>query len=200
MNGFEKRKQKKIKQIYNACFHLMTKHGFSKVNVNEIAELANVSPATIFNYFETKENLYENMMNHWIDQILADYEHILYSQLPFNQKLKELFTHESVNLKKAASIKGHDSSVSPLTFIYSNNEEKFISFYLKLVALGKEEGYISSHYSNKVLLRYLNMYLHEFIQLSVQNENEDSDIDQLLELFFYGLTGNKVISFEENDS
>lgn len=38
MNGYERRKHKKMEQIYAVAFQLFSRHGYQKVSVNEIAQ------------------------------------------------------------------------------------------------------------------------------------------------------------------
>ena len=67
----------KIEQVFEAAFQLFTRHGYQKVSVNEIAQQAGVSPATIYNYFGTKDQLYIDMIMNWMDKQLAKYDRIL---------------------------------------------------------------------------------------------------------------------------
>ena len=51
------RDQKKYDAIVNASIELTNKLGFSGISISKIAKEANVSPATIYIYFENKEDL-----------------------------------------------------------------------------------------------------------------------------------------------
>ena len=51
------RDQKKYDAIVNASIDLTNKLGFSGISISKIAKEANVSPATIYIYFENKEDL-----------------------------------------------------------------------------------------------------------------------------------------------
>jgi AcrR family transcriptional regulator len=44
--------------IRGAAMHLFLQRGFDAVTTTEVAEAAGVSPATLFNYFDTKEDLF----------------------------------------------------------------------------------------------------------------------------------------------
>jgi AcrR family transcriptional regulator len=48
---------KKNRAICDAAIELITAHGFADTSMSKIAKTANVSPATIYVYFENKENL-----------------------------------------------------------------------------------------------------------------------------------------------
>ncbi len=190
MDGFERRKEKKIKQIYSASFELVMKHGFDKVRVDEIASKARVSPATIYNYFGTKEELYQQTFNNWIDSKLREYEVILNSKIPFNEKIKDIMTHEVKNIRVLTNLsQKHPKSVH---YFLHKSEEKAESFYLKLIQQGKRDGYISSLYSEQILKKYFKVFFHEInVVIYTKNNNNNEDIEQLLQLFFHGLSPNQ---------
>lgn len=53
----ERRKREVRSRIYNAARDLFAKQGFDGTTVDEIAELADVAPATFFNHFHSKQAL-----------------------------------------------------------------------------------------------------------------------------------------------
>lgn len=57
--------------IRKAAMSLFLERGFDAVTTTEIAEAAGVSPATLFNYFATKENLFFGQVEE-LDQRLVD--------------------------------------------------------------------------------------------------------------------------------
>jgi AcrR family transcriptional regulator len=62
MDGFEKRCQNK-KEAIMASLELFEKFGYNKVTVAEIAKRASVSQVSIYNFFESKENLKKELLN-----------------------------------------------------------------------------------------------------------------------------------------
>lgn len=53
----ERKKRQTRRQIADTALALFVRHGFERVTVAEIARVAEVSEATVFNYFRTKEDL-----------------------------------------------------------------------------------------------------------------------------------------------
>ncbi|WP_017154610.1 TetR/AcrR family transcriptional regulator [Bacillus bingmayongensis] len=196
MNGFERRKQNKIEQIYSSSFELFSKYSFQKVSVNEIAQNAKVSPATIYNYFGTKEQLYADMLMNWMDKQLEQYEKILDSACSFLEKTKEIILLEAKNLQ----ILSDNFQKSPLSEVSglvqrleSYTEQKIMQFFMKFVALGKQEGYIHIDQTEEIVMLYFTMYKNELGRYweSSNQERIARNMDQLIELFFYGLVGEK---------
>ncbi|GIN96970.1 TetR family transcriptional regulator [Siminovitchia terrae] len=194
MNGYERRKQKKMEQIFSASIELFFKYGFQKVSVNEIAHKANVSPATIYNYFGTKEQLYTDSLMDWLDKQLAQYEDILNSRLSFFEKTKKIMLLESKNLKILAdefpNIPSSDSR-RLIQMMDGYNEQKVVPFFKKFVALGKQEGYIRKDQSEEMMMRYFTMFQNELVR-NWEGSNQKritENMDHLMELFFYGVAG-----------
>ncbi|MCY9763937.1 TetR/AcrR family transcriptional regulator [Paenibacillus alvei] len=194
MNGFERRKQKKIEQIYSIAFRLFSERGFQKVSVNEIAQQAGVSPATIYNYFGTKEQLYVDMLMNWMDKQLERYDCILDSALSFPEKTKEIMLLEAQNLK-LLSYEFLNVPSSESTGLAERMErdsgEKVMRFFMKFVAMGKQEGYIHREQTEEVAIRYFTMFKNELGRYWQAGDQEGltQSMDQFIELFFYGLIG-----------
>ncbi|WP_372629433.1 TetR/AcrR family transcriptional regulator [Cohnella sp.] len=192
MNGYERRKQKKMENIYNVSFKLFVQFGFQRVSVNEIAQKAKVSPATIYNYFGTKEQLYADMLMNWMDKQLEQYEHILDSRLAFPEKTKEIMLLEAKNLKILAGefMKAPSSESDGLAkWMEGYNEKKVMPFFMKFVELGKKEGFIHPDQTDEMTIMYFTMYKNELSRYWATSNEEGTAIkmDQWMDLFFYGL-------------
>ncbi|MCJ7840003.1 TetR/AcrR family transcriptional regulator [Lederbergia sp. NSJ-179] len=194
MNGYERRKQKKMERIFSVSIELFFKYGFQKVSVNEIADKAGVSPATIYNYFGTKEQLYTDSLVNWLDKQLAQYENILDSGLSFPEKTKEIMLLEAKNLK----ILGNEFPKVPssglgglIQIMDSYSEQKIVHFFKRFVALGKQEGYIRKDQTEEMMMHYFTMFQNELRRYWEASNQERTtwNIDQLMELFFYGIAG-----------
>jgi AcrR family transcriptional regulator len=66
----ERKKQKTKEAIQREAMRLFQEHGYEETTIEEIAEAADISPSTFFNYFPTKEDvvLYDRY-----DPIIASY-------------------------------------------------------------------------------------------------------------------------------
>lgn len=195
MDGYERRRQKKMERILEGSFELFSKYGFPKVSVNEIAQKAKVSPATIYNYFGTKEQLYADTLTNWMDKQLAKYEVILDSGLSFPEKTKEIMLLEAQNLKIMADEYPKDPSSETSEWVRmmeGYGEGKVVPFFKKFVELGKQEGYIREDQSEELTMRYFSMFKNELVRYWESSPNPEGaarSLDPLLELFFYGLAG-----------
>lgn len=55
---FNNLKPEKQKQIINAAIKEFVRNGFEKASTNEIVKRANISKGSLFNYFNSKKDLY----------------------------------------------------------------------------------------------------------------------------------------------
>ncbi|MCU6710711.1 TetR/AcrR family transcriptional regulator [Paenibacillus sp. J5C_2022] len=195
MSGFERRKQMKMEQIFQASAQLFAKYGYEKVSVNEIAERASVSPATIYNYFGTKDRLYAAMVKGGMEKQLQQCESILQSKMSYREKTKAIMLLDAQSLQllsedaSAADALRHHGVMTAMEEFY---EEAIKPFYIRYLALGKQEGYIGSSLSEDMAIRYLRMFMNELGRQWSGDKSafhSGSELDSMLELFFFGLAG-----------
>lgn len=67
----ERRKRELRGRIYAAAGELFAKQGFEATTVDEIAEMADVAPATFFNHFQSKQALLQLMTGEVIEHLHA---------------------------------------------------------------------------------------------------------------------------------
>jgi len=96
------RQTRKTKQaIFDAFAELLNQKKYSKITVQELAELADVGRSTIYSHFETKEDLLTAMCIDIFEEMLSA-EHVI-SDSPENI-LVMLLTHIQENKKVIAGI------------------------------------------------------------------------------------------------
>ncbi len=65
-------KEQKVKEITLAALNLFSQKGFAATSVGEIAESAGIGKGTIYEYFQTKEDVFFAAMKEWIAQAEMD--------------------------------------------------------------------------------------------------------------------------------
>ncbi len=64
-------RQEKRQLIMNTALELFANHGFENTSVSDIAKAAGISKGLLYNYFHSKEDLLENILNQGIDEMMS---------------------------------------------------------------------------------------------------------------------------------
>lgn len=193
MDGFEKRREQKKRDILNAALALFMKYGLQKVSITEIAKKANVSQVTIYNYFESKDNLVRLVFKFYVDQIWDEQKHLLVNDLPFNEKIKKIIFEKGIAANQISErffqdfMKDYASGQSYVEEIY---QKEALPLFIKLFNEGREQGYINSEVSDEAILFYLKMF-QEYLQREDVGTMTLPIAEDLTKLFFYGIAGRK---------
>ena len=145
MNGFERRRLQKQESIRQAAAQLFQQNTIEKVTVQEIAETAKVSYATVFKYFGSKESLILEVMKWLYEQAYDELEKILHSDKLYLERIQELMFHKgrlfenvNIDLFKHASSYNPQEIAKTATFY----EEKKQNLYHEFFEEGKKQGFI----------------------------------------------------------
>lgn len=191
MNGFERRKELKKTNILETALASFLKYGIHKVSVAEIAREANVSQVTIYNYFESKENLAKEVIAFYVDQIWEEYEELFDSDLPFPDKVKKIIFEKNDYAEQI-----NEDFFNDFMKEYATEDNYILKFYteialpkfLKLFDEGKEQGYVDPSISNEAILFYIQMFA-EYMQRDGVIHNMLPMTEDLTKLFFFGVAG-----------
>ena len=195
MDGFQRRKELKKKHILEAALVLFMEFGIQKVSVAEIAKKANVSQVTIYNYFESKQNLIHEVFIYYVDKASTEFEQIVFSSLPFPDKIKQLIFNKKEVAKQINEefyhflMKEYTSTDNYIEKIY---EEKAIPYFAHLFREGKDQGFIDPSLSDDAILFYIKM-LKEHIQHQDIYERILPLTEDITKIFFYGIFGNRDV-------
>ena len=91
MDGFARRKEQSKEDIRKAAWELFGQFGVEKVSVNDIARKANVSHATIYNNFGSKEVLVREFVTAMVEHLVDKIQEILAPNKQFDQKMTAFF-------------------------------------------------------------------------------------------------------------
>ncbi len=89
LDGFEKRRNDKKKAIMQAALELFDQYGFDKVAVTEIAAKAHVSKVSIYNFFESKDNLRRIIIKNMLDESIEKIRTLIEKGGSFIDKIEE---------------------------------------------------------------------------------------------------------------
>ncbi|MET3696432.1 TetR family transcriptional regulator [Bacillus oleivorans] len=198
MNGFEKRRLQKMEQILHAALSLFTKNGFQKVSIKDVAEKANVSQVSIYNYFGNKDELLFEVVKFYLEEQLNAFQKIMdHKELSFKEKIGLI-----IGMKLQETISIHDDFLKAIFSSPSPKLQKLISDFATKDSLpsvyaflqeGKDSGEISASYSPETILlitQIFNEGIRHFPEMYT-GINKKERIQEITEFFFYGFFGKK---------
>ncbi len=188
MNGFQRRREMKKKNILRAAFELFSSRGLKDVTIVEIASKADVSQVSIYNFFQSKENLVRQAIFAFMDEEMKESRRVLEAEIPFHEKLEKLFfiteeARDQFNPVFLLSAIASDPLMRSLMEEYYHLQTE--PFILRLIEQGKDQGVISKNLSDEAVRLYIQALQGILLQPGLSHQVW-RDIDGL---FFYGLQG-----------
>ncbi|MBS4219842.1 TetR/AcrR family transcriptional regulator [Bacillus sp. FJAT-49711] len=193
MDGFIRRKEMKKADILNTALALFIEFGVQKVSIAEIARKAKVSQVTIYNYFESKDNLVHEVIIFYIDKEWLEYEQLLKKDIPFPEKIKKIIFN-----KKETANRIHEDFyqyfmreyAAGMSYIENLYIEKTVPSFVDLFNEGKKQGYIDPALSNEAILFYIQM-IKEYMQREDVYQKILPMTEDIVRLLFYGIMGER---------
>jgi len=148
----EKEKNRHKEEVLEAALRLFSEKGFHNVSMQEIAEESEFGVGTLYNYFESKEQLFVELMKAGIEQFGQALIPILDSNKDESEKLSE-YIEAHVDLIESnidfirlyISQYGTSTSTKPML--------KDISIDLKIIVAKKLENIIKTGMQKKIFKR-----------------------------------------------
>lgn len=189
MNGFERRRNEKKEQILRAARYLIYKKGLEKTSIREIAEVANVSKVSIFNFFGSKEELARTVFERFMDWMAKEHQEILNDNISFAESVEKVLKLQ-MQLHEMTSPPFYESL---LTF-FQGEGSMYMEYYSKkgmdkvkrLLDKGRREGVIDPAYDDKLLFLYFHIF-SEGMRSPKIRDKVDQNTGALIQLFLRGL-------------
>lgn len=193
MNQYQKTTEKKKQAIIQAALRLFKEKGFKETSIKSIAEVAEVSPVSIYNYFGSKDNLVALCVNDLFEEITQQAEDILKSNLAFNTKLDQALDLCQEKMSQQISYYFQDKTVRDPAFsslLTKAITAKKRDIYRTYINFGKEEGLIARDLSTELILNVMDALNSVGNQLA-HSYNLETDVKQIHQIFLYGILGKK---------
>ena len=193
MNQYQKTTEKKQQAIIQAALRLFKDKGFKQTSIKSIAEAAEVSPVSIYNYFGSKDNLVALCVNDLFEEITQQAEDILKSNLAFNTKLDQALDLCQEKMSQQISDYFQDKMVEDSVFstlLTKAITAKKGDIYRAYIHLGKAEGLIAEDLSTELILNVMDALNGMGNQLA-HSDNLETEVEQIHQIFLYGILGKK---------
>ena len=193
MNQYQKTTEKKKQAIIQAALQLFKEKGFKETSIKSIAEVAEVSPVSIYNYFGSKDNLVTLCVDDLFEEITQKAEDILNSHLDFQTKLDQAFDLCQEKMSQQISDYFQDKMVKDpalSSLLTKAITAKKRDIYRAYIELGKKEGLIAEDLSTELVLNVMDALNGMGNQLA-DSDNLETEVEQIHSIFLYGIFGQK---------
>ena len=138
-------KQEKLESILDTARKMFGRYGIQKTNLGEIARLARVAKATIYNYFGSKDQVYLEVLQREADDILKKIEAAIERVGSPIEKLRTFVSTKFRCMKEAVNIinlgrEGTDSVPPKTGRIRNDLFEREVGIISSIFELGVREG------------------------------------------------------------
>lgn len=205
MDGFEKRRDDKKKAIIQTALDLFDQYGYEKVSMTDIAEKARVSRASIYNFFDSKDNLRRIIIKDILDESIEKVQKLLQEQVNFIDKVGEYIKirtwyYGKHSLKFFFDAVESDLELRQYLDDFTTTHRQLL---MKFIDEGKQSKVFSPNISNIAIEMYIDIFQTYFLQNMSKREIHDrlelnpKLAEEINMLFMDGLTqgnGKKNLS------
>ena len=191
-------KPEKMESILDTAKKMFARYGLRKTSLDEVARMARVAKATIYNYFGSKDRVYLEVLRREIDELVEKVSSSVDQETSPRDKLVTFVRAKFRYMRQAINIlnldrEGIDKLLPTVEPIRKELFEREVDIIRSILNEGVEKGVF---YSNNTLLTATaiahgirGFELNWLVQES--EENIDRYLDELMTVLFYGLTSKK---------
>ncbi len=95
-------KKAKKEQIVKAAIRAFLKKGFARTTISDIAKQAGTGKGTIYEYFNSKDEIIHFSFNYFIDKLGLDFEEVISSEQTGEEKIKQIFHRYKEIIQKSS--------------------------------------------------------------------------------------------------
>ncbi|WP_203363787.1 TetR/AcrR family transcriptional regulator [Bacillus sp. REN10] len=198
MNGFDKRTEKKRQQIKEATFTLLKTKIAKAITIKEIAQLAQVSQVTIYNYFESKELLIREVMKEYIAKQVQQSKDLFQRELPLKVKIEMILfqkkaTIQDIEPANFQQLLTDDHELQQ--FVESLYQNDIMPLFIEMIQQAQARNEINPNLSIQAILFYLDTWKEASDKLTYDDFSHDDlaqFTEELIQLFFYGLSPHSM--------
>ena len=175
-----------------SALSLFKEKGFKETSIQSIAKVAEVSPVSIYNYFDKKDNLVALCINELFKDIIQEAENILLSNIDYKSKLNQALALCQKKISQQISNYFQEKTLEDPTFtklMTKAIDEKKREIYRAYIELGKNENIIAKDLSTEVILNVMSALNSTGNHLS-PNKNIEDETKQIHHILLYGILTN----------
>ena len=191
-------KQEKLESILDTAKKMFARYGLQKTSLEEVARMARVAKATIYNYFGSKDQVYLEVLRREMDEIEEKISSSVAQEVLPGDKLTTFVKAKFRYMRQAINIlnldrEGIEKLLPSAESIRNELFDREVNIIHSILKQGVEKGVF---YLNDLLLtaRAIAHALRGFeLNWLVQESEEKIEhyLDELMSILFYGLMSEK---------
>ncbi len=191
-------RRSKREAILNSALKIFERDGFYKAKVENIAKEANVGKGTIYEYFDSKKDLFYQMVKSMVDQYIDDIQKIAEEDVDPISKLQNIVRFHlkpnkcDGNLGYVIHVEAIKSGIGEeLKLLYMGLRSRQIDLTEKIILEGIESKVFKEINAYMTAIFFIGG-VHQFnIELNHVERNDDNekniDVERILDIFLNGL-------------
>ncbi|MBH0170382.1 MAG: TetR/AcrR family transcriptional regulator [Bacillota bacterium] len=191
MNGYERRKEQKKKDIKKAAFSLFQKQGIKEIKIEDLARHAGVSQVTIYNHFGSKEALFREVIKEFVADEYDFHKELFHKDLSFKEKMTSSILHKTDNIQNIHPevIEEMMLNDEELKLFLADFQTKYsIPLLVDLIKDAQNNGEINPDLSMESIMVYIQLFNNNMLISMITGENGKKLATDIFQMFFYGLS------------
>lgn len=190
-------KNKKYNSILKTAKTLFWKHGIRRVTIEEICKEASVSKMTFYKFFPNKTDLAKTILDNLIQTSIVKFKNIIASEVPFSQKLKEIFLLKVEGMDNISMEFINDIFTNPelgLKEYMEDQQQKSVKITVDFYKDAQQKGFIRPDVKIDFLIAFSNQIIEMMKNKSLmaQYARPQDFVVESMNVIFYGITtGNE---------
>lgn len=190
-------KNKKYNSILKTAKTLFWKHGIRRVSIEEICKEASVSKMTFYKFFPNKTDLAKTILDNLIQTSIVKFKNIIASEVPFSQKLKEIFLLKVEGMDNISMEFINDIFTNPelgLKEYMEDQQQKSVKITVDFYKDAQQKGFIRPDVKIDFLIAFSNQIIEMMKNKSLmaQYARPQDFVVESMNVIFYGITtGNE---------
>ncbi len=193
-------KQEKLESILETAKKMFARYGLQKTSIDEIARMARVAKATIYNYFGSKARVYLEVLRQEMDEIVEKISSSVDQEISPSDKLIAFARAKFRHMRGAINIlnldrEGIEKLLPSEERIRNELFEREVEIICSILREGAQKGVFHLNKDNVLLAaRAIGHALRGFeLNWLVQESEEriEQYLDELMNIVFYGLVPEK---------
>jgi len=194
-------KQEKLESILDTAKKMFARYGLQKTSLEEVARMARVAKATIYNYFGSKDQVYLEVLRREMDEMVEKISSAVAQEtLPADKlttfvKTKFRYMRQAINILNLDR-EGIEKLLPSAESIRNELFEREVDIIHSILKEGIKNGVF--HLNNLLLTARAIAHALRGFELNwlVQESEERIEhyLDELMSILFYGLRAGKGVS------